>query len=195
MSFGIEQIHALLDLYRDAPPLPELPKGVEIRKAEKADRQHLADMSDVIWRQQVQAPTWAVMMPEAVAENVAGWAELVDEADVIVWLAFKDGQLAGTQGYWPFEQADDNLHIPENAQHMSVAGTKESARGQGISTLLTKYGLAQAKAAGAPFIETDWRSANLLASRFWPKQGFKPVVYRLVRRIDSRIAWAKGEVE
>jgi hypothetical protein len=25
--------------------------------------------------------------------------------------------------------------------------------------------------------------------------GFKPVVYRLMRRIDQRITWAKGEVE
>jgi hypothetical protein len=31
----------------------------------------------------------------------------------------------------------------------------------------------------------------LLPVRFWPRQGFRPVVYRLSRRIDPRIAWAR----
>jgi hypothetical protein len=35
-----------------------------------------------------------------------------------------------------------------------------------------------------------WRSTNLLTARFWPRQGFRPVAYRLVRRVDQRIAWA-----
>jgi hypothetical protein len=52
--------------------------------------------------------------------------------------------------------------------------------------------LAQAARAGFRYCETDWRSANLLASRFWPRQGFRPVAYRLARRIDPRIAWANG---
>ena len=68
------------------------------------------------------------------------------------------------------------------------------ARGQGIGTLLTRHGLAHARAAGYHFCETDWRSTNLLASRFWPHQGFQPIGYRLVRRIDQRIAWADGSM-
>jgi ribosomal protein S18 acetylase RimI-like enzyme len=62
---------------------------------------------------------------------------------------------------------------------------------KGIGTLLTRTGLAQARASGYRFCETDWRSTNLVSSRFWLKQGFRPVAYRLVRRIDPRIAWPK----
>jgi hypothetical protein len=40
---------------------------------------------------------------------------------------------------------------------------------------------------------TDWRVTNLLSSRFWPRQGFRPVVYRLTRRIDARVAWANPQ--
>jgi hypothetical protein len=29
-----------------------------------------------------------------------------------------------------------------------------------------------------------------LPARFWPRQGFRPIAYRLVRRVDQRIAWA-----
>ena len=52
-----------------------------------------------------------------------------------------------------------------------MAGTRAGARGKGIGTLLTQYGLAQTRAAGNGYCETDWRSANLLASRFW-RDGF-----------------------
>ena len=30
---------------------------------------------------------------------------------------------------------------------------------------------------------TDWRVTNLLASRFWPKRGFRPTFLRLYRSI------------
>ena len=29
----------------------------------------------------------------------------------------------------------------------------------------------------------DWRSVNLLSSRFWPRRGFRPTYYRLYRRV------------
>lgn len=192
LSFGIEQIHALIDLQALSPVMPAFPPGVEIRKAGKKDGPQLAGMSDVIWKTQVQAPVWGVMLPETVAENVKGWSELVEDADITVWLASVAGNVVATQGYWPVAPTDDNLLVPENCVHMSVAGTHPEVRGQGISTVLTAYGLAQAQAAGYRFCEADWRSTNLPASRFWPHRGFRPMVYRLVRRIDPRIVWADG---
>ena len=34
-------------------------------------------------------------------------------------------------------------------------------------------------------IVTDWRETNLLASRFWPKRGFKPVFVRITYEVDQ----------
>lgn len=192
LSFGIEQVHALADLTTIDPILSNMPPGLEMRKAGPADRHHLAAMSDVIWKTQVKAPVWGVMMPESQQEQATGWAELVDEPDVTVWLALQAGEVVGCQGYWPAETGTDNLLIPESCMHLSVAGTREAARGQGIGTRLTHQGFAHAKAAGYRYCEADWRSTNLLAARFWPRQGFQPLVYRLVRRLDQRIAWADG---
>ena len=53
-------------------------------------------------------------------------------------------------------------------------------------------GTAQARAAGSDYCETDWRSANRGVARRLPRFGFRPVGYRLVRRFDARIAWARG---
>jgi len=35
---------------------------------------------------------------------------------------------------------------------------------------------------------------KLLASRFWPSFGYRPVVCRLARCIDARIAWANDSI-
>jgi GNAT superfamily N-acetyltransferase len=151
-----------------------VPPGIEIRRAGPEDGQQLAAMSDVIWRTQVQSPVRGVMLPETVAETEEGWAGLVNEAETAIWLALQAGQVVSMQGYWPAEQAADNPLVPANCIELSVAGTRAEARGQGIGLLLTRYGLAQARAAGYDFCETDWRSTNLLSSRFWPRRGFRP---------------------
>ncbi|GEM_PF-5461352 len=38
--------------------------------------------------------------------------------------------------------------------------------------------------------QSDRERTPLLSPRFWPHRGFTPALYRLVRRIDARIAWA-----
>lgn len=192
LSFGLEQTHALRDLADLNSSLPAISPTIEIRQAGPEDRQAVTEMSDVIWKTQVKAPVWGVMMPETVSEMKTGWADLVDDAGMTVWLALRDGNVVAMQGYWPADQTDDNLLIPEQCIHLGVAGTRTEERGQGIGTFLTQYGLTQARSAGYRFCEIDWRSTSPLSARFWPRQGFRPVVYRLVRRIDQRIVWADG---
>ena len=53
--------------------------------------------------------------------------------------------------------------------------------------------LADACARGYAYCAIDWVATNLLSSRFWPRQGFRPMVYRLMRQIDPRVLWAYGE--
>jgi GNAT superfamily N-acetyltransferase len=193
LSFGIEQVHGLLALATVDPRPPVTPPGVEIRHAEAADRELLGTMSDVIWRHQVQAPVWGIMLPEAVGEVRDGWAMLADDSQWVVWLAFYQGEAVGTQGYYPAEPAAEMMHFAAGTTHLSIAGTRSAVRGLGIGQALTRHGLWGARAQGYSICETDWRSTNLLASRFWPRQGFQPAVYRLVRRIDMRILWARGQ--
>jgi len=75
--------------------------------------------------------------------------------------------------------------------YLSVAATKSQARGRGISTVLTWHGLEQALKDGYEICYTNWISPNLLASRFWPRFGFKDVAYRLAKKVDPSIAWTR----
>lgn len=192
LGFGIEQVHGLINLDQVRPQKALLPPNMEIRRVEAQDRQALADLSRLIWQEQVGPPVWGVMLPEVVGKTAAGWAGLVDDEAAIVWLGLIDGRVMGMQAYWPVDDHQDALYIPDRCLNLSVAATRPEARGRGLGTMMTQTGLAFAHQEGFYFCEADWRSTNLQASRFWPKRGFQAVVYRLARRIDDRIAWAKG---
>ena len=88
------------------------------------------------------------------------------------------------------EPEPDDLYIPESCMELPAAGTLADARNRGIGLALTNAGFAFAKEAGYQYVLADWRTTNLQSSRFWPRRGFRPVVYRLFRRVDERIAWA-----
>jgi GNAT superfamily N-acetyltransferase len=191
LSFGVEQMHALVDLERveTVPANPQL----TIRKVTAQDGPILASFADIIWQEQVAAPTWAFTAPERADELPTLYANEVDDAEGVSWIAFEGDQPLGFQSYYPYPEGVDTLFTPPNCAELATAATLQDARGRGVGTALTQQGFAWAKLAGYRVVETDWRSANLLSSRFWPKMGFRPVVYRLTRRIDPRIAFAAGQ--
>ena len=192
LSFGVEQVHALQDLAGLSRRQVVIPPGVELRRAGPDDGPHLASMSEVIWSTQIKAPVWAVMMPEYVASRANAWSELAGDDEATVWLAMRGDEPLALQAYWPAEPEGDSLMSPEACINLSVAATRPEARGLGLGVALHEQIMDEARAAGYRYAETDWRSANLLSSRFWPRRGYRPVFYRLVRRLDQRIAWAIG---
>jgi ribosomal protein S18 acetylase RimI-like enzyme len=72
---------------------------------------------------------------------------------------------------------------PESAAYLAFASTVPEARGSGIGVALTQASLAAAARNGYAVMVTDWRVTNLLASRFWPRRGFRPAFLRLARSI------------
>ncbi len=196
LNFGREQAHASRSL---AGPLPEpvdIP-GVIIRLATEADRDAMVEEMSPILRQHLAAPpVWAAALPENVWPMREGFAEMLEDETVRVWLAVADapetGRILGYQAYFPAKPADDNLmvSISDRTVLLEVAATRHEARGRGIGRALTRVGLADAAAAGYSLCITDWRTANVEAARFWPQMGFQTVVYRLTRKVDPRIAWA-----
>ncbi|WP_119067809.1 GNAT family N-acetyltransferase [Aggregatilinea lenta] len=191
LGFGVEQIHALLPL--DEIPQPARPPaGISIRHATPADRAIMADFSGGIGQQQVLAPTWGLTLPEQAPDLREGWGELVEDDTVDVWFAFEGDQPVGTVTFFPSEVPQDFMFVPPQTTHLTCVVVREAARQRGVLRALLSCGLAHARAQGFQFCETDWRSANLPIARALPRTGFRPALYRLVRRIDPRIAWANG---
>jgi ribosomal protein S18 acetylase RimI-like enzyme len=189
LTFAHEQTYGLCPLESgEAPPVPD---GIEIRRATPDDFGLIMEHADVIARHQVASPVFGICLPEARVGWAEGWTALLADPDAFTWLAFRDGRLLSYQTYDPAPPSETDLMVPDRCVHLAVAATRPEARGQGLGGLLLALGRAHAREAGYTSCLTDWRVANLLSSRFFPRQGFRHVVYRLSRRIDPRIVWAR----
>jgi GNAT superfamily N-acetyltransferase len=191
-SFGQQQAHGLRQILpSDANPQNTLP-GIEIRRARPEDRQAFSEMAFCTAEYQVQPAVWAPLPPEISAERPIMYASVLDDEDATLWLAMKDDRVAGFQVYYPAENNPEDLYIPEHAAEMPAASTRLEFRGQGVTRALAQYGFDFLRQEGFNCCLTDWRTTNLLSSRAWPGLGYQPVMYRLHRRVDERILWAKG---
>ncbi|HEV2473621.1 MAG TPA: GNAT family N-acetyltransferase [Chthonomonadales bacterium] len=132
-------------------------------------------------------------MQEIIGQTREGWAKMVHDSKVDLWLALSGDRLVGVQGYWKNDPEADALLLPEHCVSLKIAGTRPEARRRGIARALMQIGLTHSQRQGFFYCETDWRSANLLARHCWPKLEFAPYAYRLVRWLDDRISWACGD--
>ncbi|MGZ4113283.1 MAG: GNAT family N-acetyltransferase [Tumebacillaceae bacterium] len=191
LGFGHEQTHALLAL----ATVDETPVGTEldIRQATTDDETVVRAFATTIRSHQARSPVFAPAFPEDASELRDGYAELIEDETVQLWLGAHEQDTLGYQAFWPDEASEGNLLTPDSCINLGVGGSTPSSRGTGVGTALVYHGLHAAKTQGYAYCSTDWRTTNLLSSRFWPKQGFEPIAYRLFRQIDERVAWAKGE--
>jgi GNAT superfamily N-acetyltransferase len=173
VAFAIEQVHGERSLADVAePPAPE---GFTIRLGGPPDLDAAARLAPVITEHQIEAPVFSGLerrtderfresMREALADPAATW--FLAEGG--------DGEPLGGLLLW----AD-----PGEPISVDVAMTFPEARGRGVGVALTDYAFWWARQQGHDRVKADWRIANLLASRFWPKRGFAPAAYRLVRYV------------
>ena len=195
VGFGKERVDALLDLRTLDFPKIEEPEGITVRQAGKGDNENLGELSDVISLALANPPYWHPTVPEDFDELHEGWSELADDKEWTVWIALENDEPVGAVGFkLQTESVTDMLSNPQSI-YLSIAATKSQVRGRGISTYLTWNGLEQAHQTGFEICYINWISPNLLASRHWPKYGFKEVSFRLSKRIDPMIAWTSNAVK
>lgn len=171
LSFAQQQVHGRRALQQEAVPEPE---GFSLRIGSPADLDIAMDLAYVIFDHQASAPTWAGAPAPPEEEARASYAEYLAEDGVTYFVAERDGE---PLGHLILERAG------EEETELTIAATAPGARGLGVGTALTRYALAWAWEQGYRACITDWRSANLLAGRFWPSMGFEPTAYRLFRSV------------
>jgi ribosomal protein S18 acetylase RimI-like enzyme len=193
VGFGKERVDALLDLRSLSIPEQSEPSGVTIRRAGTGDNERLGSFSNIIFRALSKAPYWHPTVPEDWDDLHEGWSELADEKEWTIWLAQENEQALSMIGFRPEEEEDTHLLASPRTIYLSVAATKPEARGRGLNTYLTWYGLNQAQKDGYEICYTNWISPNFLASRFWPRFGFQDAAYRLSKKVNPMLAWAKDE--
>jgi predicted GNAT family acetyltransferase len=188
IGFGKERVDAMLDLRTLEIPKLEDPANITIRRAGKDDNEHLGNLSHIIMDALSNPPYWHPTIPEDYPELREGWSELVDDAEWKVWLALEKDEALGCVGFVEKKENETDMLASPKTVYLSVAATTQKARGRGIANVLTWRGLEEARRNGYEICYTNWISPNFLASRYWPRFGFKDVAYRLSKRVDPMIA-------
>jgi ribosomal protein S18 acetylase RimI-like enzyme len=191
VGFGKERVDAMLDLRTLEIPDIEEPAGVTIRRAGKGDNEHLGNLSHVIMEALSEPPYWHPTIPEDYPEFREGWSELADDSEWKVWLALEEEEVLGCVGFVDKKEEDADMLAAPKTVYLSIAATTPKARGRSIANALTWRGLEEARNDGFEICYTNWISPNFLASRYWPRFGFKDVGYRLSKRVDPTIAWTR----
>jgi ribosomal protein S18 acetylase RimI-like enzyme len=185
LSFFIQQVHGVMNM-EDYKPFENV-SDAEIRLANKMDSEIMGNMSSIIFSYQNSAPTYEPALPEVVMDIKAGYKSIVEDSDATILIAVKNMKELGFQAYWP---TTSDLMAPDDGVELSIAGTIYSQMRSGVGKKLMNEGYRIMKEKGYNNMIADWRITNLTSSTFWPKCGFKPVAYRMVRCIDHNLAWA-----
>ena len=182
LSFGQQQVHGIL-----APTDTDaaVPDGFSIRPPRLGDIEELIDVDLALPRHQALSPVFSDVQPWSREDSRAEWKKTIagDEEHVLIGFHGDRPVACWSMTDWSHSQHDEGLLHIDRAAYLGFAVTVPEARGAGIGHALTEASLSWAAREGYPAVVTDWRVTNLLASRFWPRRGFRPAFLRLYRSI------------
>jgi ribosomal protein S18 acetylase RimI-like enzyme len=183
LGFGQQQAHGL----REVPAHVDvrIPDGFDIREPQEEDIEALLAVDIALPAHQRGSPVFSTQPLPTADELRLEWRSTLAGDDEKVLVGFLDGRPVAC---WSISDGRLSSHHrglarPESACYLGFASTLPEVRGSGIGVALTEAALAAAAEEGYAAMVTDWRVTNLLASRFWPKRGFRTTFVRLYRSI------------
>ncbi len=151
--------------------------GVTLRVGGPDDVEHAIRIDRLIYEAQADSPSYSSYELDE-ADHRRTWTESLADADLHYVVAERDGRKVGHATLYPDAEDTEALHLASTA-------VLPEERGAGIGVALTSYARAYAAERGFARLRTNWRVANLGASRFWPARGFELTHIRLVRRVPD----------
>jgi ribosomal protein S18 acetylase RimI-like enzyme len=183
LGFGQQQAHGL----REVPARVDVrvPDGFEIREPREEDIESLLPVDLALPAHQRSSPVFSERPLPTVEELRSEWRSTLAGEEEKVLIGCLGGRPLACWSVCAAELSTQHrgLARPERACYLAFAATLPEARGSGIGVALTEASLAAAAEEGYRAMVTDWRVTNLLASRFWPRRGFRTAFFRLYRSI------------
>jgi GNAT superfamily N-acetyltransferase len=178
LAFGCQFIWGVRETDAGEPPSFE---GT-IRSSTPDDLDSLPGFDELLWAFQAKPPSFSDYNVPSHADVRADWAILWDDpATAAHFVAEQDGRIVGN--LYLYKRPEGNLRVPQENVDLAHAATLEEVRGTGVGLALTHHALAWARGNGYRSMTIDWRTVNLLSSRFWPMRGFRPQYLRLYRAV------------
>ncbi|MGE0686433.1 MAG: GNAT family N-acetyltransferase [Dehalococcoidia bacterium] len=178
---------------RDLAPLEGVSKTVRIERAGEAHLEDVRRLMVGLGQYNSQSPLYRPFVPQTDTEWARGPAVLKQmvEENCAYWLAYDGDRAVGVMIFTPPDPTE-LMVSPEDAVYLWIAYVQPDARISGAGKALVDNGLAWARSRGLGHCTVGWFTTNITGARFWTGRGYAPVMHRLERRIDERIAWAKA---
>jgi GNAT superfamily N-acetyltransferase len=178
LSFGRSATLAV----QEAAPAGRIDFGGTIRESTPRDLRTFAELDRMLYTHLTEPPSYSGLTPPTLEESERESRDLWDDPELFwSFVAERNGEALG--GLVMYRRPPGDLRIGSDTVDLAFAGTTPGARGSGAGVALTHHALTWAHERGFRAVSTDWRETNLLASRFWPKRGFRPTYLRLYRAV------------
>jgi GNAT superfamily N-acetyltransferase len=184
LGFGRQHVHAI----REAPGPDERLRpaaGISVRLAERRDIPALGRLEIVLPEHQNESPVFSALEVPSLESATNEWEEAFGDPRYTTFVAEHRGIVVGSAIACAIEDSNEHKGIvqPSGAGFLGFAAVLPEARGLGAGRALGEAVLIWARDAGHPTVVADWRETSLLASRAWPRLGFRPTFLRLYRAI------------
>jgi GNAT superfamily N-acetyltransferase len=176
LSFGASAALAM----RETAGAEPFDAGVTIRPGTPDDLDVSVRLDRELSESMVPSPSFSSLRVQSEEEYLEDWRDSWDDPQFVQFVAERDGVVVGHSVLY---KRPADLRVPADSIDLSNAATLPELRGSGVGRALLAHVLAWAHEHGYPTMVTDWRMTNLLASRFWPRRGFRPTFLRLYRSI------------
>jgi len=182
LGFGQQHAHGLQEV---TPREVALPSGIVIREPREEEIEQLIEVDLALPAHQSRSPVFSTIDQPTREESREEWASTLTDDKEHVLVAYQERTPVAAWSVMPLETSDQHRGVgrPEHAAFLGFASTLPQFRGSGVGIALTDASFNWAAENGYHVMATDWRVTNLLASRFWPKRGFRQVFLRLYRSI------------
>jgi GNAT superfamily N-acetyltransferase len=178
LAFGVQFMWAV----RETAAMKPVGADVEIRDGTPEDLDHVAAFDRGLMDLQAGSPSFSGIDVPDLEQFREEWSDLWDDAELFRhFVAERDGRVVGHAILYSRPTGD--LRVPDSNIDLAHAFTVANARGTGVGLALVGHVLTWAREQGYSSMTTDWRSVNLLSSRYWPRRGFRPQYFRLYRRV------------
>jgi GNAT superfamily N-acetyltransferase len=154
--------------------------GLRVRDGTSDDLEAAVRLDEDMADSMRPAPSFSGQQPTSTEELLDEWRDTWHDERFQHFVAESEGRIVGHAVLYT---GRSGIRIPEDSIDLAAASTESEARGTGVGRALTSHVLGWAHEQGYGSMTTDWRMTNLLASRFWPKRGFRPTFLRMYRSI------------
>ena len=173
LAFGLQLVYGVRET------APGHAEGV--RRGTPSDLDEAAALSNLLWEHQREAPSFSARELQSHEDQRERWRGTWDDPDFVHFVAERGGRVVGQ--ILLYRRPEGDLRVPVDNIDLVHASVAPDARGSGVGVALTEHALGWARGEGFHSMTVDWREVNLLASRFWPRRGFRPTFFRLYRHI------------